>query len=512
MPSTIAIVAKAIGDLKAQTLSAMMATIEPVDASAKLGNLGAHLGGNPQAAMRAAEAAIKAVLVEMLPGGRALLQVAGGMVEAELPPEFLRLAAANPNLARPGTVLTLPADTPARPVTTPIPATLVTLSGHANGGSVGPAPPLASAFPAGTLGAAIARLAGIAFPQAEPEAAGTASGGVATAGFRPGLLVQQPLPPQLAEAILRAASRQMPLAPALSQILSLGESLGETETAQLPPALAEALRSLQTARATAIALGTAGGLQRAVAQSGLFLDANLANAALANTGVQQSIPADLKSILLTIRALLGGEAGAEAKPAIHSADAPAPSRHATAREAGEAPRLPELARVVEGALERVKLMQLASIPEHPEITVTDDRSQGMRLALAIPLATQGTDRPQTAVMGLVIEHQPQPDETAPYEQEKEGSGEAEPFPWKVRVALDLEETGPVQAEIALRGQSVAVTLWAERASMASRARDEIGALHEALTGAAFEVLKLEVKDGRPLGKAPPQGPRLDRRT
>ena len=173
---------------------------------------------------------------------------------------------------------------------------------------------------------------------------------------------------------------------------------------------------------------------------------------------------------------------------------------------------PEIARAVEGAVERLKLMQMASMPDHPEIRVTDDRAQPMRLALSIPLATQGPDRPHTAVMGLIVEHRPQTLETTPYETEKEGGGDTEPFPWKVRVALDLEETGPVQAEIALRGQSVAVTLWAERTSMAALARDEIGALHEALTGAAFDVVKLEVKDGRPQGKPMRTGPLLDRRT
>ena len=157
-------------------------------------------------------------------------------------------------------------------------------------------------------------------------------------------------------------------------------------------------------------------------------------------------------------------------------------------------------------------MQMASLPDHPEIRVTDDRAQPMRLALSIPIATQGHENAPTAIMGLMIEHRPPMSEVTPYEAETPEKGEAEAFPWKVRIALDLEETGPVQAEIALRGQSVAVTLWAERPKMADRARAEIGALHEALTGAAFDVFKLEVKDGRPQGKPMRAAPMLDRRT
>lgn len=494
MPSTSAITAKQIGDLKAQSLSTLMATLDPVQGAARVvGNL----TGNAEAAMQSAEAAIRAVVIENSGNGRAILQIAGGMVEAELPPDMMRAALANPNLLRPGATITLPADTPSRPV--PPPATLVAISGQAGGASVGPAPPLASAFPPGTLGALVSRLAGIAFPGSEPEGVATPATPGHAPLLRPGML-SQPLPPDLAEALLRAASRQMPLAGALTRILALGEA----DLGRLPPDLAAAIRDLQAARATPDALKTAEGLQNAVQRSGLFLEANLAQAA------GQPVTADLKSILLALRALTGtAESVPEPKAPGQRLAAPAAPRLAPGE--GDHAR-PEIARAVEGAVERLKLLQMASLPDHPEIRVTDDRTQPLRLALQIPLATQGPDRPPTAMMGLMIEHRPQANEAARYEIEKDGGGETETFPWKVRIALDLEETGPVQAEIALRGQSVAVTLWAERQSMAALARDEIGALHEALTGAAFDVFRLEVKDGRPQGKAPRAGPLLDRRT
>lgn len=489
MPSTSAIVAKQIGDLKAQSLSTLMATIDPVQGAARVvGNL----TGNAEATMQSAEAAIRAVVIENTGNGRAILQIAGGLVEAELPAELMRAALTNPNLIKPGATLTLPADIPARPVSQP--ATLVAISGQATGASVGPAPPLASAFPPGTLGALISRLAGIAFPGSEPEALAAPGTSGHQPVLRPGML-SQPLSPDLAEALLRAASRQMPLSGALTQILTPGEA----DTAPLPPDLAAAIRALQAARATPDALKTADGLQNAVQRSGLFLEANLAQAA------GQPVPADLKAALLALKALLGAPAEPAAGARLAATN--------TARLPGEADHArPEIARAVEGAVERLKLLQMASLPEHLEIRVTDDRAQPMRLALQIPLATQGPDRPPTAMMGLMIEHRPQANEAAPYQIEKDGNGETEAFPWKVRIALDLEETGPVQAEIALRGQSVAVTLWAERQSMAALARDEIGALHEALTGAAFDVFRLEVKDGRPQGKVPRPGPLLDRRT
>lgn len=506
MPSAGAIAAKQIQDLKAQSLSTLMATIDPVQGAAKVGG---NLTGNTEATMQAVDAAIRAVVIENSGNGRAILQVAGGMIEAELPPEFLRAAASNPNLLKPGASLTLPANTPARAL--PQPATLVEMhpqaSGQNPGPSVGPAPPLASPFPPGSLGAMISRLAGIAFPQGEPEALLASLAPSSASALKPGMLshasLLQSLPPEIAEAALRAASRQMPLASALTQILSLGEA----EMAKLPPDLAAAIRALQAARTSPDILKTPEGLQNAVKLSGLFLEANLAQ----TTG-GQPVPADLKSLLLAIRAAIG-DTGPEVQGAnrLPGQNNP-PAQNALAPRTGTEHSQPEIARAVEGAVERLKLMQMASMPDHPEIRVTDDRAQSMRLALSIPLATQGTDRPPTAMMGLMIEHHPQTQETQRYEAEKEGGGDTEPFPWKVRVALDLEETGPVQAEIALRGQSIAVTLWAERVSTATLARDAIGALHEALTGAAFDVVRLEVKDGRPQGKPMRAGPLLDRRT
>jgi hypothetical protein len=511
MPSSITAIARQAQDVKAQSLSTLMATLDAVQPASRVG---ATLSGNPEATLQAVEAAVRAVLIEAQPNGKALLQVAGTLIEADLPPELLRAAAGNPNLLRPGTTLMLPASLLARPA--PQPATLVTLTGTASGSSVSSPPPLTNLFPPGTLGALISRLTGIAFPQAEPLAV---TRGMTTAtALRPGIPAQmspaptspaQPLPAELAHPLLNAIARQMPLAPALTQILALPEAT----LAALPPQLQQALRALQNARATPETLQTANGLREAVARSGLFLEANLASQ---STGVPTSTP-DLKALLLALRASLAGtglEAQDPAEPATLRArlNGEQAGRPPAMREAGDTMRLPEMARAVEGALERVKLMQLASLPDHPEVRVTDDRPQGMRLAISLPLALHGTDRPQTAVMGLVIDHQPAALEVAPYEPETDAENAGEAFPWKVRLALDLEETGPIQAEIALRGQAVAVTFWAERHTTADRARNEIGTLHDALTEAAFEVLKLDVRDGRPHGQLPRTRPMLDRRT
>jgi hypothetical protein len=536
MAAAVSPLARQAQEIRAQSLSSVIANVEAVGgagaaggASVGTGSAGSGLAAalaNAGAAPLSPEAAIRAVIIEAQANGRIVMQVAGALIETELPPDLRRAAAANPELLRPGALLTLPASHPVKLL--PSPATLVTLTGAAAGmpagPSVGPAPPLANPFPAGTLGAIIARIAGMAFPQGEPAASRTAAAGATLAtppanGFRPGTLAQ-PMPPEIAEALLRAASRQMPLAPAMTALLGATQR-AEAQGVPLPPALAAALAALQGARPTPETLARPAALREAVAKSGVFLEANLAQAATTAAlpaGMTPGVPQDMKALLLAIRALLGGDPEiATPKP---GAETPGARANLQGREGAE-PRaqghqanqpLPELARAAEGALERVKLMQLASLPDHPELRVTDDRAQTMRLALSIPLAIHGPDRPQTAMMGVVIEHQPLADEIVKHDAAEPGETEAEAFPWKLRLALDLEETGPVQAEIALRGQSIAVTLWAERRAIATRARDEIGALHEALTNAAFDVTRLDVRDGRPLGQTPRSGPVVDRLT
>jgi hypothetical protein len=510
MPSAIASIARQAQDARAQSLSTLMATLDSVQASASVSG---NLADNVEAKLQSAEAAVKAVIIEMQPSGKALLQIVDTTVEATLPPELMKAALGNPDLLKPGTTLTLPASLPVRPA--PPPATLVSVSGGPAGTSVGSPPPLANPFPAGTLGAVISRLTGIAFPQAEPVANPALAANPAHPALRPGMLAQ-PMPAEIAGTVLQAASRQMPLAPALTQIVALAQN----PEIPLPADVRQAIQTLQFARPVPETIRSPEGLRNAVARSGLFMEANLAQAA---AGGQPFTP-DLKSILLTIRTLLGdpgtggldapGTGMAKTGEAAASRQTPAPESNIPRNDAlrpSDQTR-PELARTVEGALERVKLMQLASLPDHPEMRITDDRAQGMRLALSIPVALNGPERAATAVMGLVIEHQPLARDITPFEPEREANGDTEPFPWKIRLALDLEETGPVQAEIALRGQAVAVTLWAERPAIASTARDEIGALHDALTGAAFDVLKLEVRDGRPQATPSRTMPVVDRRT
>lgn len=517
-----------IQEIRASSLATMMSIIAAPGQANAAGSRPPGTAGTPVEA-----APIRAVLVEMQTGTRALVQLAGGFAEVELPPALLRQAAADPSMLKPGSLLLLPPDVPARPV--PGPATSV-----ATPTNIVPSPPVlpTGAFPAGTLGAAVTRMTGLSLPAAEPMAmpvtiamptpmpassprtgiaspAAPASAMQGPAALSTGMLpvdalsrqveaafampagramplpasaplvrstpLPAGLPAPIAEAVIQSAARQLPLAPVLTGLME--RLLAPDNPADpLPPLLRNALAALAPLRSGLADLATPEGLKQAFAQSGLFLESRLAHA------VPGQAPADdLKSALTGIRQAARGDGGERG------------SSHA------------EIARLAEGGTERIKLMQLASLPAHPEIVRNDEAGQGFRVSLAVPLAPQGPDRPQTAVMGVMIEHQPAQDAPVEDPARRESNGDAQPFPWKVRIALDLEETGPVEAEIGLRGHAVSIQLWAEQPGMARLARQTLGDLHAALSGAAFEIVKLDVHDGRSSPRPSLPNPYLDRR-
>lgn len=536
MSAIIAAVQGQLQELRAQNLATLLSAVEPVAAIARV-ETGA--AGSAQRAPAAMPAPVQAVVIAPPQNGRVMIAMAGTALELPLSPALMAEAEANPTLFREGARLTLQPepgsqalrlvlpDAPARSAT---PATLVTMSRFAPGPSADAPPPLPQVFAAGSPGAGVQRLTGLAFPLAEQAAQAKATASAqANALALPGRQIASALamlPPQVAEAALYAATRQAPIAPALTALLATAQPAentarpsplpsqaqsGDVEEPALPPRAQAALETLATSRLDATAKPAAESINRALQQSGLFLEASLAKG--------QNPAADLKSLLLAVKSALlppeaaKPEAGSAERVAARASDAAAPR---LAHDAGQrvAPSHPQddLVRLVEGAVERIKLNQFASLPEHPGMRITDDRPQAFQLSTTIPLATQGLDRPQTAAIGLMISHQPQADEAAAPDVDEDGNSETQGFPWKVRIALDLEETGPVQAEIALRGQSVAVTLWAERKGTAALARREIGLLHDALSDAAFDVARLEVKDGRPSGPAPRIGPALDTRS
>lgn len=491
-------------------------------------------GGSVDALARAlvanAKAGLEAVLLSLPRDGKVMVALAGQKLEVPLPADVQEHVAQNPSLLRPGTHIPVSIDPesqalryawPEMPASqSRSPATMVTLSSSSNsmaGAAAGagqkpaapaqpPAPspvsaamggmpaPSSSSFPPGSAAYAISRLTGLSFPVAEaadalhpgrPASSAGARPAGASAPFSPAVL--SALPQGIAQEALRAAMRQGPIGAAITQLLS------STPAPNAPEAVLVA--QLAGLRLDGKAKPDGAKLRDAVRASGLFMEADLA-AMTAEESAKGALPPDLKATLLTLKARMGEGASpaSQAAQLDGMVETPAP-----------------LPRMIEGALERIKLMQMASLPDSSAGSTQSD-AQPLRLVLSIPVATAGANQPMTAMLGLVVEHYPQGQPMAEDAVTGKAEQEAHVFPWKIRLAFDTAETGPVQAEIGLRGHAIAVTLWAENRRMAEGARADIASLHGALREAAFETITLSVKDGRPAGRAAPHFTHLDQRT
>lgn len=178
--------------------------------------------------------------------------------------------------------------------------------------------------------------------------------------------------------------------------------------------------------------------------------------------------------------------------------APVPQPPVAPSEAAPAVVIRALAPLVEAAIARQELHQIASLPT---ARTSDEPPAAARWSFEAPLVTpQGA-----AVAGFEIRRD------APDAQGGEGSAAAASPAWRVRFAIDLEPMGPVEAQVVLRGAKAGVTLWAERPETARRLARDGERLTAALSRVSFEA-ELAVRSG-PAPRAPiPAGRFLDRAT
>jgi hypothetical protein len=273
-----------------------------------------------------------------------------------------------------------------------------------------------------------------------------------------------------------AAGRQGGLAPLFADLQQAAASPGLP--AQMRAAIAQVL-ALRTPLDGAFTAETA---MRAVSQSGLFLEAHVAQGG--------EPPPDLKAALLRLGASLAAAQGADAPP--HPADqVPPPTRGAALAAQAVAPAtLPADAEApvvvqrlqgeVEQAVARQTLHQLASLPD----------GQGAAWMFELPLAT------------------PQGTAVAQFEVQRDGRSPdgGEPVPgWRLRFCVDVEPLGPVHVQLGLAGEQAAVTVWAERPEALEALRREAPALARELSAGVM------LHAGAPHPPAqPPPGRFLDR--
>jgi hypothetical protein len=331
----------------------------------------------------------------------------------------------------------------------------------------------------------------ITSPEIIPGPAGTAAVEMAS--------VSRQTQAALAEMVPRAAANQQGRAPLIANAVALMASpAGE----RLPALVRETLAAL-----IATALDPHGldgqALRRAIENSGTFQEASLlksAGVSLAGGAAPQAAPepkGDAKAAILAVREALRAIVGDHPGPRAAAIPPPLPQKGMPAEGQPTAlPSIPdgaspkEAARIVlsaaDGALDRVRLLQAASLPDRAP-GGADPASRNDRL-VEIPIALPSGQNP---VLGLTIGR----------DQRGSDAAHGERPAWRMRLSLDLAETGPIHAMVSLKGALTGVTLWAERPDTADLFRTFLPELRDALTVADLDVDTLDVREGTP--PAPP---------
>jgi hypothetical protein len=239
----------------------------------------------------------------------------------------------------------------------------------------------------------------------------------------------------LAQMVPEAMARQNSLAPLLSSLATLA-----ARPAGVPEPVLRAAVQLLAQRVPVPPSGpTAQMLEATLAKSGVFLEAGLAKGAPA---------ADVKSALVALRGAAATWLGGNPAPVTPTQQPVPPLRGLPPRaEPADLPPLPEAPREAaraihtqaDSALSRVKLMQMASLPD-----ADPARAPVPELRMEVPFLVG-----QQVVMA---QFQVLRDREQQRSDGKRG--------WTMRFAMNFAEAGEIGAEVGLLGQSVNVALWA----------------------------------------------------
>ncbi|MTH95784.1 flagellar hook-length control protein FliK [Roseibium sp. RKSG952] len=279
---------------------------------------------------------------------------------------------------------------------------------------------------------------------------------------------------------------------------------------ELPDALIRTMQQIMGLR-----LGPAGApvsadqVLQAVRGAGLFRESGPA-AGSVPSGSEGGL--DLKSLLISLKTLLSA-LGAQAKAVRPATQTPPPSLTAGPRAQKPAadrplnssgstrPHPPEqqtltgLLRDVDAALARIRLTQLANLGlpvDEPQAAA----GKPMDLVVELPIQAGA----ETAVLQMQIGR----------DRERSGAENPEDLPWRLRFALDLSTTGPMEAAISLKVQAVSASLWLERLETYLAFQDQQAALEAAFAGTGLDLQELRFIRGLPKQAGIPSGAYVDR--
>jgi hypothetical protein len=303
---------------------------------------------------------------------------------------------------------------------------------------------------------------------------------VLTQGMQPQLEV---MPGKVDEQVAMQGLRErLPLQNGYAQLLGVLSALGSRPVARtLPAPLRAALATLEAAISKPDDVSSPLGMKEAIAKSGAFLEAHLAEP-------QEETPAadDFKAALLALRRTLSDLPAARPAPAPGQGaarplnDTPPPLAQ---RALFAQPRAAELLVTEENVDEVVTQLRtdVRAAVSRVEIGQLESQSQSGLWMIEIPLAgVRGYD-----VLQLRIE------EGKPSVSEPDGM-------WTVGFAIDPPTLGAVQGEIQLRVPRVSVRLWAQHGETVSRLETEFVSLRRQLEKSGLQLDHFACMHGLPV--------------
>lgn len=288
------------------------------------------------------------------------------------------------------------------------------------------------------------------------------------------------VPPDLAQIAAQAATRQDSVGRLIASIVGL-----KSAQSGLPPDVAKLASQL-----TRLSINLDDGpptpqvLSDAVAASGVTLEANLAQ------GLLPSQQGDMKGLLLLLRNALGNWLGDEPLPRTPD-QRPAPPLRGAPPRVGAQPQQPlppglegkelgkHLLSQTDAALSRVRLFQLASLPEAGQ---RGNPAANQELHFELPF-TLGN---QTSLAQFQVNRD------GAHDGAETGRG------WNIVFAVHFKIVGAVGAKISMISRKVGIAIWAENEETVDVLEDM---LPELVTG--LEALELELASVR-VRHHPPQ--------
>jgi hypothetical protein len=294
----------------------------------------------------------------------------------------------------------------------------------------------------------------------------------------------------VADAMRRFVPRQESASLMLANLSWLLQ--GKNGANELPKAVMQAAAQLWQALPEAESLSNPQSLEKAITQSGAFLEANLADGSRADPKLLTN---DLKALMLTLsRTLRDHGARPSAARSDNAMNAPIPTARGPLTSLTAAPatfsmiesaeqQLNELSRQTDGAIARLTTTQITNSAPDPSVQ-----------SMLVELPVRHDDR--ASMLRLRIEHD--------NSRKRSGGGDS----WSVEAAMDLGQVGALHAKVTLSGHRIGVQLRAESPAIVDALSARAGELEAMLRDSGLEIDRIVCLHGMPAGDAGVRAARL----